>query len=189
MRRRSSAGSVPRVSTPSTRIRPLSGSRRRLIMRRVVVLPQPDGPMRTHVSPSLISSDRSRTALDPLANCLLTFSSRITAVYGIGMAARLFLDEVDPWINWGWVSSHVPYIWDAVQQHIVLTVIALAAGLVISLPLGVAAHRSILRLPVVGFFGAFYTIPSLALFAVLVPFTGIATTTTAEIPLIGYNVL
>ena len=105
------------------------------------------------------------------------------------MAAAPFLDVVDPWINWDWVSSHVPYIWDALQQHIVLTVIALAAGLVISLPLGVVAHRTVLRLPVIGFFGAFYTIPSLALFAVLVPFTGIATTTSAEIPLIGYNVL
>src|SRR5690348_14661239 len=148
MRRRSSAGSVPRVSTPSTSTRPESGSMSRLIMRSVVVLPHPDGPIKTHVSPSGISSERSRTALDPPANCLLTFSRRITPVYGIGMAGRLFLDEVDPWINWDWVSSHVTYIWDALQQHIVLTVIALGLGLVIALPLGVVAHRSILRLPI-----------------------------------------
>jgi osmoprotectant transport system permease protein len=37
-------------------------------------------------------------------------------------------------------------------------------------------------------FGAFYTIPSLALFAALVPYTGLSGTS-AEIPLIGYNVL
>src|SRR6266566_8914924 len=59
--------------------RPRSGSISRLIMRSVVVLPHPDGPMRTQVSPSGISSDRSRTALEPDANCLVTFSRRITA--------------------------------------------------------------------------------------------------------------
>jgi len=37
-------------------------------------------------------------------------------------------------------------------------------------------------------FGVFYTIPSIALFALLIPYTGLSGTT-AEIPLIGYNVL
>src|SRR5438094_9079473 len=76
------------------------------------------------------------------------------------MPARLFLDTVDPWINWDWLSTHVPYVWAALEQHIVLTVIAVAAGLIISLPLGVAAQRSgAIRLPVLGAFGGFYTIP------------------------------
>src|SRR5437660_9373250 len=60
-------------------MRPLSGSMRRLIMRSVVVLPQPDGPIRTHVWSSGISSVRFSTALEPLAKRLLTFSRRITA--------------------------------------------------------------------------------------------------------------
>lgn len=106
------------------------------------------------------------------------------------MSGRLFLDYVDPWINWDWVSTHIAYIWGALQQHILLTVIAVGLGLVISLPLGVLAYRvPPMRVALLGTFGAFYTIPSLALFALLVPFTGIATNTTAEIPLIGYNVL
>lgn len=105
------------------------------------------------------------------------------------MTARVFLDYVDPWINWDWLGLHVPYVLSALQQHVVLTVIALAAGLAIALPLGVLAHQfGVLRLPVLGFFGAFYTIPSLALFALLIPYTHL-TATTAEIPLIGYNVL
>ena len=70
-----------------------------------------------------------------------------------------------------------------------LTAIALVGGLLISLPLGIAAHRwTRLRLPVLGLFGAFYTIPSIALFALLIPYTGL-TEVTAEIALIGYNVL
>lgn len=105
------------------------------------------------------------------------------------MPGRLFLDSVDPWINWDWLAHHVPYVLGALGQHVLLTAIAVVGGLVIALPLGVAAQRTrALRLPVLGVFGAFYTIPSLAVFALLVPFTGL-TETTAEIPLIGYNVL
>ncbi|HKW72812.1 MAG TPA: ABC transporter permease [Candidatus Dormibacteraeota bacterium] len=105
------------------------------------------------------------------------------------MPSRLFLDAEDPWVNWDWLLNHVPYVLDALEQHLVLTVIAVVGGLAISIPLGLLAHRApLIRLVVIGGFGAFYTIPSLAVFALLVPFTGIATTTTAEIPLIGYNV-
>jgi len=105
------------------------------------------------------------------------------------MSARVFLDYVDPWINWSWLSTHVQLVLEALGEHIELSVIAIALGLVIAVPLGVVAHRNRgLRLAVLGFFGAFYTIPSLALFALLIPFTHLSGTT-AEIPLVGYNVL
>jgi osmoprotectant transport system permease protein len=105
------------------------------------------------------------------------------------MPDGLFLDIVDPWINWGWLSTHIPYVLAAVQEHITLTLIAVLAGFAISLPLGVLAHRwSSLRFPILTVFGIFYTIPSIALFALLIPYTGLSGTT-AEIPLIGYNVL
>lgn len=105
------------------------------------------------------------------------------------MPERVFLDYVDPWVNWSWLSTHIPLVLDLLQQHVTLTVIALAGGLVIALPLGIAAHRlAFLRLPALGVFGAFYTIPSIALFALLIPITGLGATT-AEVPLIGYNVL
>jgi osmoprotectant transport system permease protein len=106
------------------------------------------------------------------------------------MGSPVFL-TVDPWINWDWLSTHIPYVLAAVQEHLTLTFIALAGGLVIALPLGVAAHRfSNLHLRPVALtvFGAFYTIPSIALFALLIPYTGLGTLT-AEIPLVGYNVL
>jgi osmoprotectant transport system permease protein len=107
------------------------------------------------------------------------------------MPSRLFLDIVDPWINWAWLSTHVPYVWAAVQEHLTLTAIALAGGLAIALPLGIAARRWTnlhLRPAALAVFGGFYTIPSIALFALLIPYTGLGTLT-AEIPLIGYNVL
>jgi len=95
------------------------------------------------------------------------------------MARRVFLDVVDPWVNWDWLSSHIPYVLAAVQQHVTLTLIALGGGLVIALPLGVAARRwtNLHLRPAV-----------LTLFALLIPYTGLGTVT-AEIPLIGYNVL
>ncbi|MGH7764389.1 MAG: ABC transporter permease [Candidatus Dormibacteraceae bacterium] len=105
------------------------------------------------------------------------------------MATRPFLDIVDPWINWSWLSTHVPYVLAAVQQHLMLTIIAVAAGMAISLPIGVLAHRwSRLRFPVLTVFGVFYTLPSIAMFAFLIPYTGLSGLT-AEIPLVGYNVL
>jgi osmoprotectant transport system permease protein len=104
------------------------------------------------------------------------------------MPAGLLL-AADPWINWGWLSSHVPLFEDALQQHLALTLFAILGGLVISLPLGVAAHRwGALRNPVLAVSEVFYTIPSIALFALLIPYTGL-TAVTAEIGLTGYTVL
>lgn len=104
------------------------------------------------------------------------------------MAAALFLDA-EPWVEWSWVSSHVPTILGYLGQHVEFTLISLAAGAVIALPLGVAAYRSTgLRLPALGLFGVFYTIPSLAFFALMIPYTGISDLT-ALIPLTLYNVL
>ena len=105
------------------------------------------------------------------------------------MPGHLFLDYVDPWINWDWLSTHVPVFLAALQEHITLTLIAVVVGLSISLPMGVVAHRwRALRNPVLTVFGIFYTIPSIALFALLIPYTGLGTLT-AEIGLVGYAVL
>jgi osmoprotectant transport system permease protein len=105
------------------------------------------------------------------------------------MPAGKFLADVDPWVNWGWLSTHIPLFEEALSQHLTLTAIAVLGGLVISLPLGVAAHRwGALRNPVLAASEIFYTIPSIALFSLLIPYTGL-TVVTAEIGLIGYTVL
>lgn len=105
------------------------------------------------------------------------------------MGRGLFLDVVDPWINWDWLSTHVPLILSALQDHVTLTAIAVVGGLVISLPLGVFAYQYVsARNPVLTVSGILYTIPSLALFSFLVPYTGLSGLT-AEIGLISYTVL
>jgi osmoprotectant transport system permease protein len=92
-------------------------------------------------------------------------------------------------VRWDWVSNHGADILAATRQHVELTGIAVGLGLVISLPLGLVARRwRRAEGPVLGFTGALFTIPSLALFALLVPFTGLSRTT-AEIGLVAYTLL
>ena len=65
MPRRMLTGSLVSTFSPSIRMRPEVGSMSRLIIRSVVVLPQPDGPTRTESSPSPISRLSSPTATLP----------------------------------------------------------------------------------------------------------------------------
>lgn len=105
------------------------------------------------------------------------------------MSSGLFLAYVDPWINWDWLSTHVAFVLNALLAHVELTVIAVAAGFAIALPVGIIAQRQrLLRGPILTVFGIFYTIPSIALFALLIPYTGLSTLT-AEIGLVGYALL
>jgi osmoprotectant transport system permease protein len=94
-----------------------------------------------------------------------------------------------PWIEWSWVRHHLGLIRHQVWEHVLLTVLALAMGLAIALVLAVATRAwRPLTSPLLGLCGALYAVPSLALFALLVPLTGF-TTTTAEIGLVGYTLL
>src|SRR5438105_3833492 len=95
----------------------------------------------------------------------------------------------DPWIRWDWVSRHLDVIGAALSQHIELTIIAVGLGVLIAVPLGLLAWRErLLRGPIFSVTGILYTIPSLALFSFLIPFTGL-TILTAEIGLVSYTLL
>ena len=74
-------------------------------------------------------------------------------------------------------------------DHLVLTGIAVGVGFALSLALTLAIVRwRRLTGPVLAVTGTLYTIPSLALFAVLVPITGLSVTS-AEIGLVSYTLL
>lgn len=99
------------------------------------------------------------------------------------------LAEGEPWVRWSWVGDHTDRILGDLGQHIELTVIAVVAGLILAIPIGVLTWRyRASRAPVLAIGGALYTIPSLALFALLVPWTGL-TIVTAEIGLVAYTLL
>jgi len=88
-----------------------------------------------------------------------------------------------------WAIDHLDDVWLAFQEHLWLTFLAVTIGFLISFPIAVLAHR---RRWVYGtsiaVAGILYTIPSLALLAALVPFTGLSTLT-AEIALVSYTFL
>ncbi|MGH9224455.1 MAG: ABC transporter permease [Acidimicrobiales bacterium] len=95
----------------------------------------------------------------------------------------------DPWVRWDWVGDHVDDISAATRQHVELTLIAVGLGLLLSFPLALAARRfRWLETPILSTTGILYTIPSLALFAMLVPWTGLSRTT-SEIGLVSYTLL
>src|SRR5207237_10796179 len=92
-------------------------------------------------------------------------------------------------IDWGWIVDHLGAIFDRTVQHVWLASIALAFGFVISFGLAIlAVRRRSLYPPINGMSEILYTIPSLAVFAALVPITGLSLFT-AEIPLVMYSLV
>jgi osmoprotectant transport system permease protein len=77
----------------------------------------------------------------------------------------------------------------ALVQHVELTGIAVGIGFVLAFALALAAHLARpIEQPIGAVAALLYTIPSIALFQLLVPFTGI-TWTTVEIALVGYTLV
>jgi osmoprotectant transport system permease protein len=81
-------------------------------------------------------------------------------------------------IRWSWVGDHLDDIRDYLIQHVQLTVLAVLLGLLLAFPMSLAAIRwPRLYSPILGFTGILFTIPSLALFILLIPFTGLSIST------------
>jgi osmoprotectant transport system permease protein len=89
------------------------------------------------------------------------------------------------WVRENWS----PVLQPALLEHIELTLIAVGIGFAISLAAALAAHRlRFVEAPFALASAVIYTIPSLALFQLLVPFTGLSVTT-VEVALVGYTLL
>jgi osmoprotectant transport system permease protein len=94
-----------------------------------------------------------------------------------------------PLFEWSWVTSNADRIWDATVEHLYLTGTSVGIGALVSLLLAVVALRyRRTYAPIIAMGGLLYTIPSLAMFALLAPFTGL-TATTAIIALTTYTIL
>jgi osmoprotectant transport system permease protein len=89
----------------------------------------------------------------------------------------------------GWIADNFDRYVDPFWQHVFLTVTSVAIGFAIAFTLGVIAHRRRwLVAPVTQATGILYTIPSVAAFFLLLPFTGRGNTT-AIIALTAYTLL
>ena len=91
---------------------------------------------------------------------------------------------------WSWVQHNwAPVLWPALRQHVYLAVIAVSIGFAISLTLALIAHRyRRIEQPTILVTTFLYTIPSLALFELLVAPVG-ANVYAAEIALVSYTLL
>jgi osmoprotectant transport system permease protein len=92
------------------------------------------------------------------------------------------------WFCTDWIGNHWgDTLQPALIQHIQLTLIAVGVGFAISFALALVGFRWRFFDPPLGAFtDLLYTIPSLALFQLLVPLTGL-TVTTVEIALVSYT--
>ena len=73
-----------------------------------------------------------------------------------------------------WVPNHLPEIGEAAVQHLVLVVVSVAIAFAISLVLGIwSARRPHVYAVVMAASGTLFVIPSLALFALLIPVLGL----------------
>ena len=89
------------------------------------------------------------------------------------------------WLHQHWGDTLQP----ALVQHVELSAIAVGIGFAIAFALALAGYRFRFLDPPIGVVADFlYTIPSLALFQLLVPITGL-TVTTVEIALVSYTLL
>lgn len=95
----------------------------------------------------------------------------------------------EPLIRWDWLGRNLGEIAMRLGEHVVLAGIAVLLGFMLSFGLSLLIRRyPPLLSPVTWITGVLYTIPSLALFALLIPITGL-TLMTAEIGLVSYTLL
>jgi osmoprotectant transport system permease protein len=95
----------------------------------------------------------------------------------------------EPLVRWDWLAAHLGPIAGRIEQHLYLTLIAVSVGFAISFLLATVAirRRRLYPLIVVVTTGV-YTIPSFALFAALIVFSG-PSVLSAEVPLIMYTLV
>jgi osmoprotectant transport system permease protein len=81
-------------------------------------------------------------------------------------------------MQWSWIPQNWPLIWRYTLDNALLGLVPPLIGLVISLPLGVACvARRWLYPPLLSLTSALYALPSLALFVVLIAYTGLGNLT------------
>ena len=98
-------------------------------------------------------------------------------------------EPANPWFSWQYVQDNWADLQHYLQQHLIMTVESVAIAMVLAFPLALLAFRfRWLATPLLGITGILYTIPSLALFAFIYPFTGL-TQKTVVVGLVMYALL
>ncbi|MFZ0627435.1 MAG: ABC transporter permease [Acidimicrobiia bacterium] len=106
----------------------------------------------------------------------------------------ILAQEDMPLFDWDWVGRNLDTIWQKTFEHLTLTGVALVVGLFISIALSaLSLWQPKAYKPITATAGTLYTIPSLAVFALVAPLIGIGTRVQtfiiAEVALVSYTLL
>jgi osmoprotectant transport system permease protein len=95
----------------------------------------------------------------------------------------------EPLFRLDWVLEHLDTLAQRIGEHMLVTVIAVAAGFVISFALALAVRRyPRIYGPILAISGVLYAIPSIALFVLFIPITGLSLLS-VEIALVSYTLV
>jgi osmoprotectant transport system permease protein len=109
--------------------------------------------------------------------------------YGLSVAAPAD-GPGNPWFSWRYVQDNADTIIDALELHVTLTAQAIAVAALVALPLAVVAYwYRPLTGPILALSGTLYTIPSLALLALVAPVVGTTSTLSVLFALVLYALL
>jgi osmoprotectant transport system permease protein len=102
----------------------------------------------------------------------------LPAADGISIQPSCYSRLTNHWICADYLQDRYQDLWSALVQHLQIAGVAILVSMVLAFPLALVARRlPRLQGVILGTSTAIYTIPSLALFPLLVPFTGITATT------------
>ena len=88
-----------------------------------------------------------------------------------------------------YLTEHPDRVLELTEQHVRIVAVTMLIAMAIGIPLGVLITRlRWLEGPVISTTGVLYTIPSLALFSILIPYTGLGAST-ATVALVLYSLL
>lgn len=105
-------------------------------------------------------------------------------------ALALVGEATNPIIRWEWVVEEWDQVWEAIVEHLTLTAMAMGLGVVVSAVLAAIALRFRWTMtPITATTSLIYTLPSVALFALLAPVFGNLSRWTAVLPLAAYTLL
>lgn len=99
------------------------------------------------------------------------------------------MTEGQPFFQLDWVLQNLDVLARRVGEHLLVTVIAVVAGFAISFALALLVRRyPRIYPPILAISGILYAIPSIALFVLFIPITGLSLLT-AEIALVSYTLV
>lgn len=103
---------------------------------------------------------------------------RVTLLVAAAGEPSCYSRLTNEWICGQYFTDRSGDLVDATVEHVAITVASVAFGILIAFPLALLARRySRLEATILGVSTGLYTVPSLALFPLLVPFTGLSPTT------------